>query len=333
MPTKQRRPATKTNAPLLKRACRVLDVELEGIRTVRRRLDSSFTNAVSLLGKCSGRIAVIGVGKSGIIARKIAATLASTGTPAFFVHPTEALHGDAGMFVKEDCVLALSYSGASRELTELLPLIKRMGLKFIFMTGQPESRLARNADVVLNTRVTHEACPHDIIPTASTTAMLALGDALAICLLQQKGFSTEDFARLHPGGSIGKRLLLKVKDIMHQGKENPVVGQWVTVREALFVMTSARLGATSVVNKQGKLVGYFTDGDLRRRLEQGSGILQSQIETVMTRHPTTISPDELAVKAAELIRRKNFDNIPVIDKKGRPIGIVDERDLLAQGLK
>ena len=274
----------------------------------------------------------MGMGKSGLIGKKITATLSSTGTPAFFLHPAEGILGDVGMMTEGDLVLALSHSGETEEIEKLLPVIRKMNLKLIAITGRPKSKLAKESDLVINVKVEKEACPYNLVPTASTTAMLAMGDALAISLLKRKKFKKEDFARLHPGGVLGKRLLLKVRDIMRKGKDNPVIRQEKTVKEALLVMTETRLGATSIVDSFGKLVGFFTDGDLRRKLQKDEKILNKKIHTVMTRNPKTITHDRLAIEAARMMQEKKFDNIPVVDGKGYPIGIVDERDLLSQGI-
>jgi len=311
---------------------KVLKVEANAIKNLISTIDHNFEKAVEMITFCKGRIVVMGMGKSGLIGKKIAATLASTGTPAFFLHPAEGILGDVGMMAEGDLVLALSYSGETEEIEKLMPVIRKMNLKLIAITGRPKSRLAKESDLVINVKVKEEACPYNIVPTASTTAMLAIGDALAISLLKRKKFKKEDFARLHPGGILGKRLLLKVKDIMRRGKDNPVIHQKKTVREALLVMTKTRLGATSVVDGSGRLVGFFTDGDLRRRLQKDEKILNKKIHTVMTKNPKTITQDRLAIEAAKLMQEEKFDNIPVVDGKGYPIGIVDERDLLSEGI-
>jgi len=311
---------------------KVLKVEANAIKNLISTINHNFEKAVEMITFCKGRIVVMGMGKSGLIGKKIAATLASTGTPAFFLHPAEGILGDVGMMAEGDLVLALSYSGETEEIEKLMPVIRKMNLKLIAITGRPKSRLAKESDLVINVKVKEEACPYNIVPTASTTAMLAIGDALAISLLKRKKFKKEDFARLHPGGILGKRLLLKVKDIMRRGKDNPVIHQKKTVREALLVMTKTRLGATSVVDGSGRLVGFFTDGDLRRRLQKDEKILNKKIHTVMTKNPKTITQDKLAIEAAKLMQEKKFDNIPVVDGKGYPIGIVDERDLLSEGI-
>ncbi len=316
----------------IEEAKKVLKIEARAIKNLISTIDRNFEKAVEIAASCKGRIVVMGMGKSGLVGKKIAATLASTGTPAFFLHPAEGILGDVGMMTEGDLVLALSHSGETEEIEKLLPVIRRMNLKLIAITGKPKSKLAKKSDLVINVKVEKEACPYNLVPTASTTAMLAMGDALAISLLKRKKFKKEDFARLHPGGILGKRLLLKVKDIMRKGKDNPVIHQEKTVREALLVMTKTRLGATSVVDGSGKLVGFFTDGDLRRRLQKDEKILNKKIHTVMTKNPKTITHDILAIEAAKMMQEKKFDNIPVIDGKNYPIGIVDERDLLSQGI-
>jgi arabinose-5-phosphate isomerase len=311
---------------------KVLRVEAKAIKNLISTINHNFEEAVEMVASCKGRIVVMGMGKSGLIGKKIAATLASTGTPAFFLHPAEGILGDVGMMTEGDLVLAVSYSGETEEIEKLLPVIRKMNLKLIAITGRLKSKLAKESDIVINVKVEEEAWPYNIVPTASTTAMLAMGDALAISLLKKKKFKKEDFARLHPGGILGKRLLLKVRDIMRKGRDNPVIHQEKTVREALLVMTKTRLGATSVVDGSGKLVGFFTDGDLRRRLQKDEKIMNERIHTVMTRNPKTITQDRLAIDAAKMMQEKKFDNIPVVDGKGYPIGIVDERDLLSEGI-
>jgi arabinose-5-phosphate isomerase len=316
----------------IEEAKKVLKIEARTIKNLISTIDRNFEKAVEMAASCKGRIVVMGMGKSGLVGKKIAATLASTGTPAFFLHPAEGILGDVGMMTEGDLVLALSHSGETEEIEKLLPVIRKMNLKLIAITGRPKSKLAKKSDLVINVKVKEEACPYNLVPTASTTAMLAMGDALAISLLKRKKFKKEDFARLHPGGILGKRLLLKVKDIMRKGKDNPVIHQEKIVREALLVMTKTRLGATSVVDGSGKLVGFFTDGDLRRRLQKDEKILNKKIHTVMTKNPKTITHDILAIEAAKMMQEKKFDNIPVINGKGHPIGIVDERDLLSEGI-
>jgi arabinose-5-phosphate isomerase len=317
---------------LLMRARDVVRLEAATVAAQIKAIDGNFLRAVHLLAGCTGRAVVVGVGKSGLIGRKITATLASTGTPSTFVHPSEGLHGDLGMITPRDVVLALSFSGETEELKRLLPSIRAMSVPLIALTGRAQSRLARAATVVLQVRVRREACPYNLTPTTSTTAMLALGDALAMAIMDSKGFKAEDFARLHPGGVLGKRLLWTVGDIMHRGRENPVVRADQSVRAALQVMTRTRLGAASVVDRGGKLVGYFTDGDFRRLAPHDGGILQRKMSDVMTARPHVVEPGTRMGEAAERLRKYRCDNMPVVDSKGRPVGLLDERDLLAEGL-
>lgn len=318
---------------ILKTARGVIKSESRAVAGLSRALDKSFVRAARLLEGCSGKAVLIGVGKSGLIARKIAATLASTGTRSVYLHPVESLHGDLGMIASDDVAVALSYSGETEETAKLLPILKKQGLPVISMTNNPDSRLARCSDVVLSLHVKSEACPMDIVPTSSTTAMLALGDALAVTLMTLKGFDRSRFARLHPGGNLGKLLNLRVADLMHKGRENPVVKETASVAAALRVMTSTRAGAVSVTGANGRLTGYFTDGDLRRRLQDGFSDLSLPVKLVMTRGPLTVHPETMAMEAARLISERKIDNLPVTDRKtGRPVGILDERDLLKEGL-
>jgi len=317
---------------ILNQAKEVLRIESDSIRNLIRSIGDEFALAVDLIFRCRGRVVVMGMGKSGLIGKKISATLSSTGTPALFLHPAEGVHGDLGMITRDDLVLALSYSGTTEEIERILPAIKRMGIKMISITGKPNSKLGKASDVVLNIAVEKEACPYNLVPTSSTTTMLAMGDALAISLLSKRNFKKEDFAKIHPGGVLGKKLLLRVEDVMRKGGDLPLIKEDKKVSEALMVMTSSRLGATCVVDKKGKMVGFFTDGDLRRYLQTDRKILEKGMREVMTRNPRTIGKDVLAIEAARMIRDMNFDNIPVIDKNGKPIGIVDERDLLAEGI-
>ncbi len=317
---------------VIDQAKKVLQIEVDALNKLIKSIDDSIEKAVCLMGECKGRIIVTGMGKSGLVGRKIAATLSSTGTPAFFLHPAEGTHGDLGMVMHNDVILAISYSGETEEINNILPLIKRMGIPLIALTGKPNSTLAKYSNIVLNIHVPKEACPFNLAPTSSTTVTMALGDALAVCLLKLKGFKKEDFAELHPRGIIGKKLLYRVEDVMRKGKENPFIDESKTIKEALLVMTSSRLGAVSVVDKQGKLVGYFTDGDLRRHLQVNEDILDKEISEFMTRKPTTITQDKLATEAVKILQDNKFDNIPVVDNKMRPIGIIDERDLLKEGI-
>jgi arabinose-5-phosphate isomerase len=276
---------------------------------------------------CHGRAVVTGIGKSGHVGRKLASTLASTGTPAFFVHPGEASHGDLGMITHDDVVIALSYSGESDELTMILPLVKRMGAPLIALTGNPTSTLAQLADVVLDTRVDKEACPLNLAPTASTTAALALGDALAVALLDARGFGHEDFARSHPGGSLGRRLLTHVRDVMRTGADIPAVSERATLAEAVIEISKKRMGMTAVVDDAGRLVGIFTDGDLRRNLERAGDIRAMSIAAVMTRNPRTIRPEALAAEAVELMETRKSTQLPVVDTDGKLVGALNIHDL------
>jgi len=317
----------------LERARRTLRLEARAVADQVRHVDAGFLKAAQTIARARGRVVVMGIGKSGLIGRKLAATLSSTGAPSLFVHPTESLHGDMGMLMAGDIVLALSHSGETEELKKILPVIKNRKLPLIALTGQPASRLGRAADLVINVGVRQEACPYNITPTSSTTATLAMGDALALLVMELKGFDKDDFARLHPGGALGKRLTMKVADLMHTGAENPVVRQEKKVREALLVMTRTRLGAASVVDSRGVLRGVFTDGDLRRGLQRDPDLLRRTLSDVMTRRPKTVAPGVLAAEVSALFRRLRLDNLPVVDKRGRPVGILDEKDLLDEGLR
>ncbi|MEJ2767292.1 KpsF/GutQ family sugar-phosphate isomerase [Mycetohabitans sp. B46] len=316
-------------ARALQLAQHVLDIEAEAIRGLSTRLDGEFVVAVDMLLACKGRVVVSGIGKSGHIARKLAATLASTGTPAFFVHPAEASHGDLGMVTADDVFIGLSNSGESEELIEILPLIKRLGAKLIAVTGRPESSLAKLADVHLNARVQKEACPLNLAPTASTTAALALGDALAVAVLDARGFSADDFARSHPGGTLGRRLLTYVRDVMRTGDEVPRVTLRATVRDALFEITAKRLGMTAIVDGNSRVEGIFTDGDLRRVLEHNGDILGLPITDVMTHKPRTISAAQLAVEAVALMERFRISQMLVVDADGMLIGALNTHDLFS----
>ena len=308
----------------------VLDIEADAVRALRDQLDGGFVQAVALLLGCRGRVVVSGIGKSGHIARKIAATLASTGTPAFFVHPAEASHGDLGMVTADDVFIGISYSGESEELVAILPLVKRIGAKLIAITGRTESSLGTLADVNLNAAVSKEACPLNLAPTASTTAALALGDALAVAVLDARGFGSEDFARSHPGGALGRRLLTYVRDVMRTGDEVPLVGLDATLSDALFQITAKRMGMTAVVGADGKVAGIFTDGDLRRVLERDGDFRKLPIADVMTRQPRTIGPDHLAVEAVELMERHRINQMLVVDADGALIGALNMHDLFSK---
>ncbi|AXK66591.1 KpsF/GutQ family sugar-phosphate isomerase [Burkholderia anthina] len=308
----------------------VLDIEADAVRALRDQLDGDFVQAVALLLGCRGRVVVSGIGKSGHIARKIAATLASTGTPAFFVHPAEASHGDLGMVTSDDVFIGISYSGESEELVAILPLVKRIGAKLIAITGRAESSLGTLADVNLNAAVSKEACPLNLAPTASTTAALALGDALAVAVLDARGFGSEDFARSHPGGALGRRLLTHVRDVMRSGDDVPLVGADATLSDALFQITAKRMGMTAVVDADGRVAGIFTDGDLRRVLARDGDFRALPIVDVMTREPRTIGPEHLAVEAVELMERHRINQMLVVDADGVLIGALNMHDLFSK---
>ncbi len=308
---------------------RVLDIEISGLRAVAERIDGAFTTACRLLLACRGRVVCIGMGKSGHVARKIAATFASTGTPSFYVHPGEAGHGDLGMITDADVVLALSNSGETDELLVLLPVLKRQGNQIIAMTGRPTSTLALVADVHLDVSVPTEACPLALAPTASTTAALALGDALAVALLEARGFTANDFARSHPAGALGRRLLLHITDVMHSGAEIPSVRADVSLSAALVEMSRKRLGMTAVVDDSGRLLGLYTDGDLRRTLDDATiDLRRTRIDAVMTRQPRTIGTEALAVEAAQLMEAHQINALLVVDRANRVVGALNIHDLL-----
>jgi arabinose-5-phosphate isomerase len=319
---------------IIERAKRVLQIEAEAIERLGERINDAFVRAVELILACKGKVVVTGVGKSGLIGQKIAATMASTGTPAFFLHPTEGSHGDLGMLEKKDIVIALSHSGETDELSQILPLIKRHGNTLIVLTGGLSSTLARAGDVVLDVSVQEEACPLGLAPTASTTAALAMGDALAVALLEQRGFKKEDFALLHPAGKLGKRLLLTVRDLMHVGDEFPKVYEDALMKEAVVEITSKRLGVTAVVNAREELVGVITDGDLRRALERYPDLLNRTAAEAMTRNPKSIEADNLAVQAVQRMEEHAITALIVFDKAGAriPQGIIHLHDLLKAGV-
>lgn len=317
-----------TPAQIKKIATSVIKEEIAALNLTIKEIGPEFIDAVNLIAKSKRRVAVIGIGKSGIIGRKIAATLSSTGTPAFFVHPSEALHGDLGMITEGDIVLALSYSGQTEEISKILPSLLKSKLPIISITGNKNSKLAQMSQIHVPIKICKEACPYNLAPTSSTTAMLALGDAMAVCLMEMKEFAKKDFAVFHPGGSLGKLLTNFTRDIMRSGNMNPTVGEDKTVKDALFVMTKTKSGATSVVDKRGKLKGFFTDGDLRRALQADADILTKKISAVMTKNPTFLREDMPAVEAAQIIHGKRIDNAPVVDKNGVAVGILDENDLI-----
>jgi arabinose-5-phosphate isomerase len=314
----------------VKLAKTVFDIEIDGLRRTRARLDENFSRAVEAIVKClrnRGKVVVTGVGKSGNIGHKIAATLTSTGATSVLLNSVDALHGDLGVINDGDCVLTLSYSGETEELSRILPAIKRFDVTIISMTAHPKSSLARHSDIVLNVYVKKEACPFNLAPTSSTTAMLALGDALAMCVLDARGFKKSDYARLHPAGAIGRTMLVQIKDIMRTGDRNAVITDYRSVKDALLAMTKAKSGTISVVNKLGKVAGVFTDGDFRRHIARDPEVLQVPIRTVMTPNPITIRQDALAMEALKIFERRQIDDLIVVDEKKRPVGIVDSQDL------
>ena len=325
------------SSEVLKRAADVLRIEADGITSIVGRLDENFVRAVEVLAHCSGKVVVTGMGKSGLICRKISATLASTGTPSFFLHSADALHGDVGMIMKDDVILAVSNSGETDEILKILPHFKFLELKLVVMTGNTDSTLAKAADVVLDVGVKEEACPLGLAPTASTTAALATGDALAIVLLEHKGFKEEDFALRHPGGILGRRLLLRVEDLMHRDRELPIIRSDTAIKEALFEITDKRLGVTGVIDQQEKLVGIITDGDVRRGLQtHGTEIFSKTAQQVMTAAPRTISKDALASEALarmEQNRPRPITSLFVLDGASeKPIGIIHLHDIFKAGL-
>jgi arabinose-5-phosphate isomerase len=318
----------------IEEAKRVLRVEAQSILDLAERIDENFSRAVDLLYRCKGKVVLMGMGKSGLVGRKIASTFASTGTPSFFLHPAEGLNGDFGMLAKEDVIIAISNSGETRELLEVLPLIKRYGNRLITLTGNLSSTLAKGGDVNLDIRVKEEACPLGLAPTASTTATLALGDAFAVALMGKRDFKKEDFAILHPGGALGKRLLLKVEDLMHVGKAFPMVSEKTLMKDAVFEITSKRLGVTGVCNAEGHLVGVITDGDLRRALEKFSDLFNREASEVMTKNPKWIEKDALAAKAVQRMEEYSITSLFVFDKGGDKVsaGIIHLHDLLKAGI-
>ena len=317
---------------VLTRAKEVLRIERDAIGRLGLRLDGKFEKAVEMLGKCLGRVVVTGMGKPGIIGQKISATFSSLGVPSLWLHPAEAAHGDLGRVTGQDVVIALSHSGETDEILHLLPVFKRIGARLIAVTGNPHSRLATQADVMLDTFVKNEASPWGLVPTASTTAMLALGDALAVALSEKRGFTSKDFAALHPGGNLGKRLTLRVEDLMRKGPAHPVVKASDPVKKVLLAITRARAGSASVVDAKGKLAGIFTDGDLRRHIEEDPQILRRKVSQVMTRNPKTLPAGHLAVEALKILRAYRIDEILIVDPRGRPAGLLDIQDLLKAGL-
>ena len=318
----------RATAQALELGRRVLRIEAEAVAALAERIDDTFVRALNLILGCRGRVIVSGIGKSGHIARKIAATLASTGTPAYFVHPAEASHGDLGMITRDDVLIALSNSGESEELLTIVPSVKRLGGKLISITGNPESSLAREADIHLDARVKEEACPLNLAPTASTTAALALGDALAVALLDARGFGADDFARSHPGGTLGRRLLTHVRDIMRVGADLPVVGETASLAEALLEMTRGGMGMTAILDAERRVVGIYTDGDLRRTMERVTDFRNTKVAAVMTANPRTIGADRLAVEAVEMMESHRISQLLVTDPQGVLIGALTMHHLM-----
>lgn len=316
----------------VKIAREVLKIEGEAIRRLSRSVGVEFEKAVDMILSCQGRVVVTGMGKPGIVGQKISATLSSTGTASLFLHSAEAVHGDMGRVKKDDIIIALSNSGETDEIKKLLPIIKKIGAKLISFTGNRNSTLAKNSDIVLDVGVEKEACPLGLAPTASTTAMLAMGDALSITLLKSKGFRVEDFAFYHPGGTLGKKLWLKVEDVMRKGKAHSVVKEDTSLKRVLYAVTRARAGSATVVDRRGRLSGIFTDGDLRRHLEADPAVITRKVKEVMTKNPITITKEKMAVEALRILQDKKIDEIPVVDAGNRPIGLVDVQDLLKAGL-
>ncbi len=310
----------------------VIEIEAQMINKLVERIDQSFAQACQYLHDCTGRIAVIGVGKSGHISKKIAATFASTGSPAFFIHPSEARHGDLGMITKSDVILALSNSGESEEILSLLPFIKRLDLPLISLTGNPQSTLAKAATVNIDVSVEKEACPLGLAPTSSTTAALVMGDALAMALLDKRGFTEKDFALSHPGGKLGRRLLLRVGEIMHQNENVPIVSDHVSLKEALVEMSQKKLGMTTIINKTGELIGVFTDGDVRRAFDNQADIQKTQVHQVMSKNPKTIHSQTLAAEAVTIMETYKITSLVVINEMKHPVGIIHIHDILRAGV-
>lgn len=321
-----------TQFDFISSALRTIDIEAQAVAALRTQLNQEFVKACSMMLNCRGRIIVTGMGKSGHIAKKIAATLASTGSPSFFVHPGEASHGDLGMITKDDIVVAISYSGNSTEIVTLLPLLKRLGIPIISMTSNPLSPLGEVAEAILNISVASEACPLALAPTSSTTATLVMGDALAIALLEARGFTAEDFAFSHPGGALGRKLLLRVCDIMHSGEMVPQVSVDAPLSQALLVMTEKGFGMTTVIDAQHKLVGIYTDGDLRRSVDQGVDINNARMSELMNRKPKTVSDNMLAAEALKIMEDRKITALIVGDEQQRPIGVVHMHDILRAGI-
>jgi len=311
---------------------RVLDIEARAVQALVQRLDGGFSEAVDLLYHCKSKVVVSGMGKSGLIGQKIAATMASTGTPSFFLHPAEGLHGDLGMLARRDVLIAISNSGETQEILQLLPFMERMGIPVVAIVGRKGSTLAKNSAVALDVSVEEEACPMGLAPTASTTATLAMGDALAVALLEKRGFKEHDFAQFHPGGTLGRRLLVKVRDLMHRGQDVPQVRETVLASVAILEMSAKKLGMTMVVDRAGALLGVITDGDLRRFVQQGGDFSKITAGSLASRRPKLIRPDELAAKAVQMMERYAVTTLVVADNAKRIVGVVHLHDLLKHGI-
>ena len=326
------RSAERSNGGSLAEGRRVLRIEARAVQTMVDRLDAQFAKAVDLLLRCKGKVVVSGMGKSGLVGQKIAATMASTGTPSFFLHPAEGIHGDLGMLGRADLLIAISNSGETQEILQLLPYVERMGIPVVSMTGRMNSTLAKNSDVALDVSVAEEACPMGLAPTASTTATLAMGDALAVVLLQKRGFKEEDFAQFHPGGTLGRRLLVRVKDLMHGGAEMPMVSEAVPATAAILEITAKKLGMTTVTDANGRLAGIITDGDLRRFVQQGRDFAKATAGDLASRNPKTIGSDDLAAKAVERMERFSITTLVVTEGERKILGVIHLHDLLKHGI-
>ena len=320
----------------IERAKRVLRIEADAVAALIDRIDETFVQAVDMVLESKGRVVVTGMGKSGQIGKKIAATLASTGTPALFLHPAEGVHGDLGMVMRGDVIIALSNSGETEEIARMLPSLKRLAIQIIALTGNKESTLAKNSDVVLNVGVKEEACPLGLAPTASTTAALAMGDALAVALLDKRGFRPEDFACFHPGGALGKRLLMRVRDLMHSGKDIPIVSEETLIKDAIFEISSKKMGVTAVLDAAGSLVGVISDGDLRRWMEKtektGENLLSKKASEIMTKNPKVANKDSLAAEAVAIMEKNSITCLIVADAQKKPEGVIHLHDLLKAGV-
>ncbi|TFB09940.1 KpsF/GutQ family sugar-phosphate isomerase [Candidatus Marinimicrobia bacterium MT.SAG.3] len=317
----------------IQKAKEVIRVEADAIAALSSRIDGNFVDAVELLFECKGRVIVTGVGKSGLVARKIAATLASTGTSAFFIHAAEGLHGDLGVVREEDVILIITKSGETSEISALIPQLRNIGVKLITITGTLDTSLTRVSDIVLDASVKEEACPHDLAPTASSTAALVMGDALAVALLERRGFTMEDFASIHPGGNLGKKLLTRIEDLMYTGDHLPIMQEDSLFKDVILEMNRKRFGAVCIVDDKGKLKGIITEGDLRREIEKGEAILQSKASESMSTEPKVVSVQTLAVDALALLEEFNILQLIMVDEDGKPIGMIHLHDLLDAGIK